>query len=449
MSLFTWFFPLTQDQSLHGIEAKVVTAVILDSIAKGEAAILIDGLDEITSARVRAKFCQEIERTAIRYPDAPVLITSRIVGYRDMPYRMGSTFEHTVIAELTAEDKVMFAQQWVEVTEQYRPREERVRRTQELVYALNSSDRVQRLTGNPMLLTTLALVKRKVGKLPSRRIDLYREAVSVLLNWNPSVYAQIDEREALPQLEYIAHEMCKRGVQELNEDDVLDLLDRVRREYPNIRSIRNQGSVPFLRLLEARSSIIIQSGGFWRKESSLPRYEFRHLTLQEYLAARALLDGRYPDREKEKTLAEQIAPLAGQLSESKQEFVFENERPELEVTESWRETIRLCVAGCSDDDVDDVLLAVLEPLQHEDVAVTARPRALLAALCLSDEPNVSEEVASMVMQRFISQIGDIKRGTSITVTLAVRELGRSLWQCREGIQATFVDNSYCQSPLCA
>ena len=53
-----------------------------------------------------------------------------------------------------------------------------------------------------MLLTTLALVKRKVGKLPSRRTKLYAEAVSVLLNWNPRYYKVIEEDEAIPQLEY-------------------------------------------------------------------------------------------------------------------------------------------------------------------------------------------------------------------------------------------------------
>jgi HEAT repeats len=45
-------------------------------------------------------FCQELERTAARYP-APIVVTSRIVGYRDMPYRMGSGFEHGVIIEFT------------------------------------------------------------------------------------------------------------------------------------------------------------------------------------------------------------------------------------------------------------------------------------------------------------------------------------------------------------
>ncbi len=408
-------------------EAKVVTAVILDRIARGEAALLIDGLDEITNTSIRVKFCQELERTAIRYPNAPLLVTSRIVGYRDMPYRMGSAFEHNVIAELSSKDKNLFAQQWVEVTEQFRPPAERITRTQELISALHSSDRVERLTGNPMLLTTLALVKRKVGKLPSRRIDLYREAVAVLLNWNPSIYAQIDEREAMPQMEYVAYEMCRRGVQEIGEEELLDLLDRVRSEYPNLRAVKNQLSASFLKLLEARSSIVIQSGGLWRKDSSLPIYEFRHLTLQEYLATRAILDSHYPNREKEKNLAQRIAPLAGQLKQVKRNFYMQNEPLEMEVSEAWRETIRLCVAGCPDDDVDDVMMAIMQPQSDEIRGEVARPRAVLAALCLSDEPNVSEEVAIKVLNNFVEFIGGESDLSSATISVTAREIGRSLW----------------------
>lgn len=99
-------------------EADVMRAVILDSIAKGDALVLVDGLDEITNLQVRMMFCQELERTALRYPEAHIVATSRIVGYRDMPYRMGTGFEHGVIAELTREDKDLFARRWVEVTEQ-------------------------------------------------------------------------------------------------------------------------------------------------------------------------------------------------------------------------------------------------------------------------------------------------------------------------------------------
>ncbi len=339
-------------------------------------------------------FCQELERTAARYPDAPIVVTSRIVGYRDMPYRMGSGFEHGQIAELTRLDKDRFAQRWVDVTEEHRTATEKARRAKELVDALHSSDRIERLTGNPMLLTTLALVKRKVGKLPNRRTKLYFEAVGVLLNWNPQFYQAIDEDEAIPQLEYLAFEMCDRGVQRLTDDEVLDLLDRLRTEYPQVRAIARRKSEEFLQLLEARSSILIKSGGIWQADRARekPVWEFRHLTFQEYLAARALLDGKYPNRDKSKPLAEQVSPLAAPRKNA-------NRRPnpigspdEAEVPESWSEALQLLLADCKDDDVDDVLKSILTPMASEIAAETRRGRAVLAALCLAGEPNVERGV---------------------------------------------------------
>jgi len=428
-------------------EAAVMRVVILDRMAKGEALLLVDGLDEITSPHVRMMFCQELERTATRYPDSPIIVTSRIVGYRDMPYRMGSGFTHSVISELIREDKDLFAHRWIEVTEKHLPSDERTKRVKELLDALHSNDRIERLTGNPMLLTTLALVKRKVGKLPNRRNKLYSEAVSVLLNWNPRYYATIDEDEAIPQLEYLAYEMCRRGVQRFTEDEMLDLLDRLRIEYPNIRAIRRRPPQVFMELLESRSSIIIKSGGIWYKNAikALPVWEFRHLTFQEYLAARALFDGRYPGRDKAKSLADQVAPLAGAVEVSQNNPYGNRIGSEVVVPESWREALRLLVSDCKDDDVDDVLRAILNPSVGEDSNKTKRPRAVLAALCLADEPNISEDTAQQVLIEFVDNVSKIDGHGNLKTTFdsAAIEISKSIWY---PLFKNFMLNKYCQCP---
>lgn len=389
-------------------EVAIMRAVVLNRIAKGEALVLVDGLDEISNPGTRAMFCQELERTAARYPVAPIVATSRVVGYRDMPHRVGTGFSVGVIAELTRAEKDDFATRWVEITEQHQAEPERAKRAKELVDALHSSDRIERLTGNPMLLTTLALVKRKVGTLPNRRTKLYAEAVSVLLNWNPRLYQVIEEDEAIPQLEYIAFEMCRRGVQRIEEEDLLNVLDRVRNEYPHVRAMRRRAPHEFIALLEARSSILIRSGSIWSRggPQTMAVWEFRHLTFQEYLAARALLDGRYPGRDRTRSLAEQVAPLAGAVTARGRSSARRVSREDVEVPESWREVLRLLVADCKDDDVDEVIRAIATPLPEEDAGRTGRARAALAALSLADEPNVSESVARSVLKEFCDRLGD-------------------------------------------
>ena len=189
------------------------------------------------------------------------------------------------------DDKDDFAVRWCALTE---PAERREAAIRELQDDIHSSDRIERLTSNPMLLTTLALVKRNVGKLPSRRAELYREAVDVLLNFRREVDEPIDRREALPQLEYVAYAMCDAGVQELREDQVLELLEAIRLEYPNIRPIREHDPSEFLRLLERRTGILVESGQVIHNGWSVAVFEFRHLTFQEFLAGLALVDGRFP-----------------------------------------------------------------------------------------------------------------------------------------------------------
>jgi formylglycine-generating enzyme required for sulfatase activity len=420
-------------------EAKIMNTVILDRIAKGEILLLVDGLDEITDRQVRTLFCQQLERTAARYPEAPILVTSRIVGYREMPDRLRAGFEHGMISDLRPEDKDAFAKRWVEVTESRQSTVDKAKSAQELINALRSNDRIERMTGNPMLLTTLALVKRKVGKLPTRRNELYAEAVALLLNWNPSNYPPIDKKEALPQLGYLAYEMCRRGVQSLTGEELLDLLEQFRSDYPNIRAANNHNPQAFMELLEARSSLLMRAGDVWQakqlQEESV--WEFRHLTFQEYLAARALLEGRYKERDKKTSLAEQVALVAAPqpallnfvLGHPDQEGIIDLSR-ESTVPDSLREALRLLVSDCSDDEVDAVSLSILQPGPAEDAAKTARPRAVLAAQCLAEEPNVSEDTAREVLQRLVAFIdnnagqGDIQSN----LETAALEVWHSSWQ---------------------
>jgi hypothetical protein len=430
-------------------EADILLAVLREQLADGKALLLLDGLDEITDASTRARFCRQIESIAVAYPLAPIITTSRIVGYREMPFRLGRGFEQATVTELSKEDKDEFARRWCAATE---PAERQEKTANDLIHAIHSSDRIERLSGNPMLLTTLALVKRKVGKLPNRRADLYFEAVQVLLNWRSEVDEPIDKREAIPQLEYVAYEMCRRGVQRLREDEILELLENVRKDYPNIRSLKKHGAEEFLHLLERRTSILVEAGTVRHDGMPVPVFEFRHLTFQEYLAGLALVDGRFPNRDKSLSLAERIAALAGQVEDSTKTAVALTREghqvvsiysSEYLVSENWREALRLCISCCNDDDVDDALNAIVTPLENEDAATTARPRAILAASCLADEPNVSEEMALDVLQKLVGQVQDRDGYEKVNTSLdaVAMELARSEWA--ERLQTMLVAE-FCQ-----
>lgn len=395
-------------------EAAALRRLLRSKLEQGHALLLIDGLDEIADPALRARFARQLEQIHVAFPDAPIVVTSRIVGYRDMGYRIGRGFEHVTVAEFEPEEKNDFAARWCALTELPERREAA---TQDLIADIHSTDRIERLTGNPMLLTTMALVKRKVGRLPTRRADLYWEALYVLLNWRPEVDQPIDPREAVPQLEYVAYAMCDRAIQRIQEDSLLELLERLRDDYPRLHDVRRRSSAEFLQALESRTGILIHSGFVRDRGRPVRVYEFRHLTFQEYLAGRALVDGVYPDREPAEELARAIGRIAGQMDE-----VNTGTRGgEVVTAENWREAVRLAVANARYDEADDVLLAVLSPAEAE--AANRRARAVLAAFCLADEPKVGEEVAREVLSSLAEVIDVQDRGFRSTTVLRIAALG--------------------------
>jgi len=403
-------------------EASTILQVLQRRIHDGTALLMLDGLDEIAESPTRALFCQQLERIHSAHPKAPIIATSRIVGYREMGLRLGRGFEHVILSDLNREDKDDFARRWCDLTESP---ERSASAASELIHDIHSIDRIERMTGNPMLLTTMALVKRKVGKLPSHRADLYWEAVQVLLNWRSEVDKPLDQHEAIPQLEYIAYAMCDRGAQQLRRDEILDLIDRMRIDYPNLHEARNHTPVEFLHLLEARTGLLIEVGRPFHLGISEPIYEFRHLTFQEFLAARALAYGRFPERDSKCSLADQVAPLAGRTENV---AVTGIEAKDVDVIENWREALRLCTVLCSDDDVDSVLCAILTPRKGEPEA-TRRARAILATLCVADEPNVSEKIVEEVFQAFSSRVkkGDGGGRVRTSASAAAMEVASTRW----------------------
>ena len=428
-------------QTLRPMELKLPEAdvaalveALVEQLDAGRAALLIDGLDEIADPQLRSRFCERLETIARQYDRVPLLATSRIVGYREMPRRLGRGFRHATLAELSPADKDDFVRRWCDTVERD-PARRRDEAAKLLAGIHDESRRIERLTGNPMLLTTMALVQRKVGRLPARRHKLYEEAVGVLLNWRSDVERPLDAEEAWPQLEYVAWAMCDRGVQRLRRDQVLSLLEAVRREYPHIRPVTRRTPEEFLKLVESRTSLLVEVGTERHDGLETPVYEFRHLTIQEYLAAVALIRGHFPGHDPKKTLAERVGPLAGRI-----EAKAKGREPE--VTENWREALRLCVAACNDDDVDSALQAILGVEHVSNVLESGgdghvgnvphdqlRPRAILAALCLADEPNASQTVAEEVFRRFAEVVGenDGNGFASTGLDRAALEVATSAW----------------------
>jgi len=85
-------------------------------LEEGNAVLLVDGLDEVADPRVRAGFCRQIDKVA-RLWEAPIVATSRLVGYREMGVRLGGDFAHATLAELGPQARDDFLERWCRITE--------------------------------------------------------------------------------------------------------------------------------------------------------------------------------------------------------------------------------------------------------------------------------------------------------------------------------------------
>ena len=174
------------------------------------------------------------------------------------------------------------------------------------------NDRIRGLAVNPRLLdTTLLLVKRSLGSLPTRRAVLYGEAVAVLLRWNPEGHDPIERDEALPQLCYVSSAMMLDGEKKISRPRLANLLKESREALP-MELGYVQGTVEqFIHRVEDQSSLLMMTGHDVEDSQLVEFFEFRHLTFQEFLTAQAIVKGWYRGRRDGDTL---VTALLGCVS---------------------------------------------------------------------------------------------------------------------------------------
>lgn len=300
------------------------------ALCNGQALLLIDGLDEIFDEGARQTFANHLRTFIAMFPQAALVVTSREAGFRVVAGVVASACLQVKLTPFDENDVLSLCEHWhVEVLGD----SEKVRaEAKELGRTIWDNHRIRMLSENPLLLTTLLVVKRNVGELPRSRTALYREAIRVLVRtWNVEGYAPLDEDETLAQLSYVACAMMEEGIQQIGHKNLLKLLRNCRQELEAELQFARISPQEFIERIEYRSSLVMQTGHEHIDGLLQPVYEFRHLTFQEYLAARGYVEEQYPGRDLGHSLADvlerhfedegwrEVIPLAAVLAGRKAE----------------------------------------------------------------------------------------------------------------------------------
>ncbi|MEA2338091.1 MAG: hypothetical protein QOE82_2098 [Thermoanaerobaculia bacterium] len=144
------------------MEKSAFNMLVQDALRDGSALLLIDGLDEIVEDGDRVAFVDQLRAFLSRYASVALILTSREVGFRIVAGSLATTCRHFALANLDAADVRRLTIAWhMEVVG---TRREVYEDAENLATAITQSNRVMRLAENPLLLTTLLLVRRPRGR---------------------------------------------------------------------------------------------------------------------------------------------------------------------------------------------------------------------------------------------------------------------------------------------
>lgn len=252
----------------------------------GKCIVLLDGLDEVSKPRERIDVAGWIDKLTSAYPKNVFIATSRPYGYETA--RLYNDFLELHILEFTSEQVEEFVRYWTKAVE-IKARgddsrftlEEAEKRAEDLLKAIRESPKIEVLTTNPLLLTIVSLVHRYRATLPKRRVELYQECCDILLGyWDVAkgITIELEPTQKRAILQPLAYHLHHNGLREEKADKLIELL---RGELPKI-GVDKDKAKSLLDDFRYRCGIVV--------ETRVSFFGFAHLTFQEFLTARYILD---------------------------------------------------------------------------------------------------------------------------------------------------------------
>ncbi|WP_205525471.1 NACHT domain-containing protein [Pyxidicoccus trucidator] len=257
---------------------------------EGRVLFIFDGLDEVFQPEERDEVAREIAGLGVQYPQARVLVTSRHVGYR-RKILTDAGFRHYSLQDLSPQQTREFLDAWFSRA-MYDRSQEAAERTQRLAEALEASPSIRALSGNPLLLTILAIIGKN-QELPRERWKLYEHAATVLIqHWdvnrllrNQQLHVRyIDADDKKEMLRRLAYKMqASRGLagNYIHKQDLLnEFEDYVQTRYGAVPTEATPVARAIIQQLHERNFIISPFGA--------GLYGFVHRGFLEYFCAASL-----------------------------------------------------------------------------------------------------------------------------------------------------------------
>jgi hypothetical protein len=242
--------------------------------------VIFDGLDELLDTSQRRGISDRIERFCAEYPLAPVLVTSRVVGYEQarldisqfVTFRLGS-FGPCQVRE--------YASKWFALDEEAHP---------DAADAFAAeSETIPDLRSNPLLLSLLCILYRGAGSLPRNRSQIYEQCANLLYRrWDAQrrIHFELRSDHLLePTIRHLAWWLFtgRNSDESVTEHELV----LVTAEFLHGRGVETANEAAAI----ARDFVAFCRGRMWvftdvgTTRSGERLYSFTHRTFLEYFAA--------------------------------------------------------------------------------------------------------------------------------------------------------------------
>lgn len=264
--------------------------------------VVLDGLDEVYEDGQRIILQRIIESWADRFETCRIIVTSRTYAYRhDVRWRLSSRFTSAELAPYTWQQIKRYIERWYDNAAQTRPSAQGGRASAthnaallaaKLYQTIRQTESLWPLARQPLMLAMLTMIHEDHRQLPKKRAELYEKTIELLDRWNiPSPddklhekLTQINLKRMRAALKLIAFELHseQRSFQRYPRNIKRGRLLSFLLEQQSMGGGLGAGIEDVLEYLATRNGILV---------ADAPElYRFPHLSIQEYLAACALLE---------------------------------------------------------------------------------------------------------------------------------------------------------------